>query len=85
MIVSNLVIVVADRAAFRDVLNHFDATDEYVDICLDRRRGERRRAQEAPATDRRRRSDRRSFDVTEPLRTAGWVVIPARQRSTAGH
>jgi hypothetical protein len=80
MIVQDLVIVVPDRAAFRDVLNHFDATDESVEIHLDRRRGERRRAAESPINPGRRKRERRTLDVSESLRTAGWVIVPAAQR-----
>ena len=78
----DLVIVAPVRAAFRDLLQRFDNTDEHVEICLDRRRGERRLASDSSASEvQRRRRDRRTFDVSEPLRTAGWVVIPAVQRS----
>ena len=82
MIDRDLVIVAPVRAAFRDLLGRFDNTDEHVEICLDRRRGERRRAPASCASEeQRRRRDRRTLDVSEPLRTAGWVVIPAAQRS----
>jgi hypothetical protein len=76
-----LVIVVPDRAAFRDILSHFDDADEHVEICLDRRRGERRCAQGSSISERRRRRDRRTLDVSEPLRTTGWVIIPAARRA----
>ena len=45
----------------------------------DRRRGERRRSAE-PTGEERRRQDRRSRDVTEELRSVGWVFIPAAER-----
>jgi hypothetical protein len=79
--VPDLVIVVPDRAAFRDILNHFDDADEHVDICLDRRRGERRHAPGSSVSERRRRRDRRTLDVSEPLQTTGWVIIPAARRA----
>ena len=79
--VPDLVIVAPDRAAFKDLLSHFDRTDESVEICLDRRRGQRRSLPQDVARERRRRRDRRTLDVSEPLRATGWVVIPAARRS----
>ena len=78
----DLVIVTPERAAFQDLLEQLGDTDERVEIRLDRRRGERRHAQESSASEeRRRREDRRRLDLSEPLRRAGWVLIPAARRS----
>jgi hypothetical protein len=77
----DLVIVAPDRGAFRDLLHRFDDTDEHLEICLDRRRGERRRSEESSISEGRRRRERRSIDVSQPLRATGWVIIPAAQRS----
>ena len=78
---TDLVIVIPERAAFQDVLEQLGDTDERIEIRLDRRRGERRHAQESSASgERRRREDRRTLDLSEPLRSAGWVLIPAAAR-----
>ena len=81
MAAADLVIISPDRAVFRDMLDRFDDPDEHVEIRLDRRRGERRGDPASSMNRERRGSDRRTFDVSEALRTAGWVVIPATQRS----
>ena len=77
----DLVIIAPDPTVFRDLLHRFEATDAQVEIRLDRRRNERRRGPGSSARAERRLHDRRLRDVTEPLRTTGWVVIPAAQRA----
>jgi hypothetical protein len=77
----DLAIVTPERAAFEDLLEQLGDTDDRVEIRLDRRRGERRHAEESAASEeRRRRQDRRTLDLSEPLRKAGWVLIPAAAR-----
>jgi hypothetical protein len=80
MNICDLVIIAPERASFRHLIERFSDPDELVEIHLERRRGQRRRAPEASVTEDRRRHDRRSLDVSDSLRTAGFAVIPASQR-----
>jgi hypothetical protein len=77
----DLVIIAPDPTVFRDLLDRFDTTDAQIEIRLDRRRAERRRDLGSVLREQRRGQDRRTRDVSEPLRTVGWVMIPADQRS----
>jgi hypothetical protein len=48
------------------------------EIIFDRRyTGNRRRAEIPPAEDRRRR-ERRTYDISRPLATYGWVIVHTR-------
>ena len=76
----DLLIIASERADFFDVVQRFRDTAS-VEVRLDRRRGERRRAPQSPTSEERRRHDRRELDVSEQLRTVGWVFIPGSQRS----
>jgi hypothetical protein len=58
-------------------------TSASVEIRLDSRRTERRRARGSGSSDDRRRSDRRAIDVTGELQTAGWAFITAARRRAA--
>jgi hypothetical protein len=62
------------RLSFRDVPE--------VEVVLDRRREQRRRANGTYAPDRRRRN-RRRHDVTPSLVTLGWTLVRVR-RPVAG-
>jgi len=64
----------------RVVVQGFGGTAASVEIRLDTRRMERRRAPESSASDERRRRDRRALDVSDQLRTVGWVFISAAHR-----
>ena len=67
-------------ATERVVVPSFPATTGSIEIRLDSRRMERRRAHESSTSDERRRRDRRSLDVTNQLRSVGWAFIPAAHR-----
>src|SRR5262245_9753522 len=69
-------------ATERVVVPSFPATTGSIEIRLDSRRTERRRAHESSTSDERRRRDRRSLDVTNQLRSVGWAFIPAAHRHT---
>ena len=73
-------LIITPAAAFREVEEVIGESD--FEVHLDRRRGDRRRARASASVgeERRRRHDRRKVDVSEPLRVAGWVLIPAEQR-----
>lgn len=76
----DLLIVARQRLDFFDVVQRFDRATN-LEIRLDGRRMERRRAPEPGASEERRRRDRRALDVSEHLRTAGWILIPGAQRA----
>ena len=79
--VRDLVIIAPDRATSSDVERIFGAPEGSLDIRFDRRRGERRQADRLPASEeRRQRRDRRKLNVSERLRTVGWVLVFAEQR-----
>jgi DNA-binding response OmpR family regulator len=73
----DLLIVARERVGIHDVLQRFGDSADRVEIRLDLRRGERRRAPLGAPGHERRRSDRREFDVTAQLRTDGWAFVPA--------
>jgi len=75
----DLVIIARDRIGIHDVVRHLGESSR-VEIRLDGRRRERRRAPPSSTGEERRRSDRRALDVSEELRTAGWVFISAADR-----
>ena len=79
----DLLIIASARADFFDVVQRIRADSVSVEVRLDRRRGERRRAADAAPRDERRRADRRSRDVSEELERVGWVFIPAAERSAS--
>ena len=77
----DLLIVSRDRVGIHDVLERFGESMGRLEVRLDRRRGQRRRARaSAPGRDRRRQQDRRSIDVDSQLRMNGWAFIPAAAR-----
>jgi len=75
----DLLIVARDHIGSAAAMQRFGDIGARVEFRLDQRHGERRRPHAGSAHERRRR-DRRERDVTERLRTAGWVLIPAAQR-----
>lgn len=77
----DLVIIAPERASFRHLMERFEDQDELVEIHLERRRGERRGASGSSLSEDRRRRDRRALDISESLRTAGFALVPASQRS----
>jgi hypothetical protein len=54
--------------------SEFQGLGSEIDVILDRRRGERRRARIVTGTDRRR-GDRRARPVDQDLRGIGWAII----------
>ena len=80
----DLLIITRERIAFYDVAQHFSTTAR-VEIRLDRRHGERRRAPDASAGGERRRRDRRALHVDDELRRVGWVFVPAAHRGGDPH
>jgi hypothetical protein len=79
----DLIIVVPELQAFRDVLKRLEEIGGRAEIVLDRRQGERRRSESTPRDDEHRQGDRRVLDITEPIRGGGWVLIRADQRPPA--
>jgi hypothetical protein len=77
---NDLLIIASARTDFFDVLAHIPGTTS-VEVHLDRRRGQRRSAQELSTSEERRRRDRRALDVSEQLRVVGWAFIPAAERN----
>lgn len=75
----DLVIIVPELMASQDIVQRLDEIGGHAEIVLDRRRSERRRPGSTTSAERRR-SDRRSLDMSEPLRAVGWARIPADQR-----
>ena len=80
LIDQDLIIIAPDRVDMRDLVDRFPDMAARYDVLIDRRWRERRSAEPASAGAERRRQDRRRLDVSERLRTNGWVVIPAAQR-----
>jgi hypothetical protein len=72
----DLLIIARERV----VVPRFSQMAASVEIRLDSRRMERRRVPAGISAEERRRRDRRALDVSDQLRAAGWVFIPAAQR-----
>jgi DNA-binding response OmpR family regulator len=77
----DLLIIARERAGVPEAVQHFGDIGARVEIRVDQRHGERRRPAHASARQERRRRDRRACDVSDRLRTAGWVFVPGAQRS----
>jgi hypothetical protein len=77
---NDLLIIASARTDFFDVLRRIPGTTS-VEVHLDRRRAQRRQAQDLSITEERRRRDRRILDVSEQLRVVGWAFIPAAERN----
>ena len=72
-----LCIVRRDRPdLFEELREQFKDTPD-VEVMFDRRIGERRRKGSPPATDRRRRSDRRQYH--NELRLLGWMLTKSHE------
>jgi hypothetical protein len=70
----DLIVVAPELVVFEDFLQHLDEIGGHAEVILDRRRAERR-SSVATASEERRRSDRRTLDIAEPLRAAGWALV----------
>ena len=77
--IDDLLIIADPRADFFEIVQRF-RTGASIEVRLDRRRGERRRETDSQVAPERRTSERRKRDVSEQLRTVGWVFIPASER-----
>jgi len=64
----------------RVVVPRFGDMGATVEIRMDSRRLERRRAPLSSSSEDRRRRDRRALDVSDQLRAVGWVFITAAHR-----
>ena len=51
-----------------------------LEVHVDRRKQERRQPSTSDVVNERRQRERRILDLREPLRTAMWILIPAKQR-----
>jgi hypothetical protein len=74
----DLLIISRDSVGVPEVVQRFGDIGARVEIRVDQRQGE---PANSSASDERRRRDRRARDVSERLRTAGWVFVPGAQRS----
>jgi len=78
----DLVIIAPHQATSSEVDRIFSGPEGSFEIHFERRRGERRQADRSSAREeRRQRHDRRKLDVSERLRTVGWVLVFAEQRT----
>jgi DNA-binding response OmpR family regulator len=77
----DLLIIARESVGVPEVVQRFGDIGARVEIRVDQRHGERGRPANFSAGDGRRRRDRRARDVSERLRTAGWVFVPGAQRS----
>ena len=75
----DLVIIVPELVASQEIVQRLEEIGGHAEIVVDRRRGERRHPGSTTSADRRR-SDRRTLDMSESLQAAGWARIPADQR-----
>ena len=71
----HLLVVSRHRRRLYDELKRAFAGHETVQVILDRRAGERRQRELAPALDRRRRDRRTRWAMDDQLRTIGWSLI----------
>ena len=79
---SDLVIVVANHNshAVYELVERLKVQGRPFEVHLDRRRQERRQPSTSDVVNERRQRERRILDLREPLRTAMWILIPAKQR-----
>jgi DNA-binding response OmpR family regulator len=77
----DLLIIARESVGVPEVVQRFGDIGARVEIRVDQRHGEGWRPANSSAGDGRRRRDRRARDVSERLRTAGWVFVPGAQRS----
>jgi hypothetical protein len=75
----DLIVIAPELVAFQDIVQRIDEIGGHAEILLDRRRAERRHSA-STTPEERRRGDRRTLDIGEPLRAAGWALIPGDQR-----
>lgn len=76
----DLLVITRERSGLYDAVQRLSDFSG-VEIRIDGRRTERRRAPQASPSEERRQRERRSLEVSDQLRTDGWVFIPAADRS----
>ena len=75
----DLLVVSRERGDLYDLISRFGRRD--LEVRLDQRGGERRRAPaQPPRPERRRAPNRRANDVTVELAVLGWAMIPGSKR-----
>lgn len=79
----HLIIVAAGRVKLYDHLRRAFAGNDAVQVLLDRRVGERRRATQSRGPERRQSDRRVTPAIADQLKAIGWAVVPAR-RGTSG-
>lgn len=70
-----LLVVARDRQKLYEYARRAFAGNPSVEVVLDRRRGERRKADRPGASDRRRGDRRLMLEVEDHLRTTGWAIV----------
>jgi len=76
----DLLVLARERSGLYDAVQRLSDFSG-VEIRIDGRRTERRRASHASLSEERRQRDRRALQVSNQLRTDGWVFVPAADRS----
>ena len=71
----HLLIVARSEPMLYEYVKRTFAGEDTVEVILDRRLGERRRASASPAVERRRADRRSSLPIRDRLRSAGWAVV----------
>ena len=79
--VEDLLIVARERV----VVPRLDGTAARLEIRLESRRTERRRASDSLSNEERRQRDRRTVDMGDQLREHGWVFLSAARRRAIAH
>ena len=69
-----ILVIARDRQKLYEYARRAFAGNPTVEVVLDRRSGERRKADRSEAPDRRR-GDRRVMAVEDHLRTLGWAIV----------
>ena len=71
----HLLIVTRSEPRVYEYVKRTFAGEHTVEVILDRRLGERRRASASPAAERRRADRRSSPSIRDRLRSPGWAVV----------
>ena len=71
-----LLVVARHHREFYENIRRALAGQERVQVILDRRVNQRRKAQTSPALERRRGERRGTSAIDEQLRTLGWALLP---------
>jgi hypothetical protein len=71
----HLLIVARNRQPLYEQLRAAFATNDRVQVLVDRRTGERRQRKDTVSAAERRRADRRNRHIDEQLKTIGWALV----------